>query len=205
MRKALASLLLSFVAASAHAGSFGGPPPFSDGSPLITGIDGSYQASARGQNLSGVFRFSYSGGMQTSAPTSTNGLFSDPYNDYVFFVNGLVYRGPVQANINGSSVTGVLDNGGAFIANFQGSTAGPFIESGMSGYFRGKVASRNAPNYNFSGSGTVAIINMTSGSTTTTVSGNPPVTTTITTPATASQGPIVGYRFSGVKTAFAGQ
>jgi len=37
---------------------------------------------------------------------------TDPYNDYVFFVEGKVYRGLVQANVNVSSVAGVLDNGG---------------------------------------------------------------------------------------------
>ncbi|HEY8903333.1 MAG TPA: hypothetical protein VIM48_06480, partial [Chthoniobacterales bacterium] len=59
-----------------HAGSFGGPPPFTDQSPLQSGIDGSYQATARGTNLTGVIRFAYSNGVQSSQATA---------NQYQFF------------------------------------------------------------------------------------------------------------------------
>ena len=63
----------------------------------------------------GVFRFTYANGSQTSSPQLPTGnsvpdLLTDPYNDYVFFVEGQVYRGLVQANINVGSVAGVLDN-----------------------------------------------------------------------------------------------
>ena len=58
----------------------------------------------------------YANGVQTSTPRLPTGntvpnLLTDPYNDYVFFVEGKVYRGLVQANVNVSSVAGVLDNG----------------------------------------------------------------------------------------------
>jgi hypothetical protein len=58
----------------------------------------------------------YANGVQTSSPRLPTGntvpnLLTDPYNDYVFFVEGKVYRGLVQANVNVSSVAGVLDNG----------------------------------------------------------------------------------------------
>lgn len=156
MKKAAFSLLAIFVAATAHAGGFGGPPPFTNGSPLPTGVDGSYQASARGNNLTGVFRFTYSGGNQTTDPSlDATGSFVDPYNDYVFFVDGLVYRGPVQANINVGAITGVLDNGGVNIPSFFGNTTpGPLIAIIMSGYFNGK-GDNNSPIFAFKGTGLV--------------------------------------------------
>ena len=124
MKIAAASLLLLLAALSAQAGSFAGPPPFTNGSPLVSGVDGMYQATARGKNLTGVFRFTYANGSQTSNPQLPTGdtvssLLTDPYNDYVFFVEGLVYRGLVQANINTSSIAGVLDNGSANVAVFS--------------------------------------------------------------------------------------
>ena len=84
--------------------------------PLVSGVDGSYQATARGKNLTGGVLHQYANGVQTSnlqLPTGTTvpNLLTDPYNDYVFFVEGKVYRGLVQANVNVSSVAGVLDNG----------------------------------------------------------------------------------------------
>ena len=115
--------LLILIVASEYLHASAGPPPFTNGSPLVSGVDGSYQATARGRNLTGVFRFTYSGGRQTSNPqlptgNSVGSLLTDPYNDYVFFVEGIVYRGLVQANINVDSVAGVLDNGGANVPNF---------------------------------------------------------------------------------------
>jgi hypothetical protein len=120
MKIPVALLILIVVSEYLHASA--GPPPFTNGSPLVSGVDGSYQATARGRNLTGVFRFTYSGGRQTSNPQLPTGtvasLLTDPYNDYVFFVEGVVFRGLVQANINVNSVAGVLDNGGANVPNF---------------------------------------------------------------------------------------
>ena len=67
-------------------------------SPLVSGVDGSYQATARGKNRTGVFRFMYANGVQTSNPqlptaTTVPNLLTDPYNDYVFFAEGKVIEG----------------------------------------------------------------------------------------------------------------
>ena len=119
--------LLILIVASEYLHASAGPPPFTNGSPLVSGVDGSYQATARGRNLTGVFRFNYAAGRQTSNPQLPTGtvasLLTDPYNDYVFFVEGRVYRGLVQANINVDSIAGVLDNGGANVPNFGGESS----------------------------------------------------------------------------------
>jgi len=177
--KTVLSLLAVFATIGfAQAGGFGGPPPFTNGSPLLQGVDGSYQATARGTNLTGVFRFTYSGGRQTSAPELPTGdtvssLITDPYNDYVFFVEGLTYRGLVQANINTSQVAGVFDNGSANVPVWGGETGGLGIFTFMAGFFTGKM-DQQSPYAAFSGTGEVQITNgsdasgelvLTSGST----------------------------------------
>jgi hypothetical protein len=159
MKFAAASLVLLLAALSAHAGF--GPPPFTNGSPLVSGVDGSYQATARGKNLTGVFRFTYANGSQTSNPQLPTGntvptLLTDPYNDYVFFVEGLVYRGLVQANINTSSIAGVLDNGSANVAVFGGEAAGLGITAFTSGFFNGCM-DQNSPFACFHGTGEVTV------------------------------------------------
>lgn len=163
MKFAFSLFALALTVTFAQAGGFGGPPPFTNGSPLVSGVDGSYQATARGRNLTGVFRFTYSGGRQTSAPTlSANGVLSDPYNDYVFFVEGYSYRGLTQANVNDGSVSGVLDNGAANVPNGAsgGATTYLGIQTFMSGYFTGKM-DNNSPVASFSGSGSVTRSNYT--------------------------------------------
>jgi hypothetical protein len=95
----LCTLALLAVTTASHAGSFGGPPPFTDLSPLQSGIDGSYQATARGTNLTGVIRFAYQNGVQSPVATA---------NTYAFFVNGNVVTGGVVASITGKSLAGVL-------------------------------------------------------------------------------------------------
>jgi len=87
------------VTAASHAGSFGGPPPFTDMSPLQSGIDGSYQATCRGENLTGVIRFAYQNNVQS--PTATANIYS-------FFVEGQVVTGGVTASITGKQLAGVL-------------------------------------------------------------------------------------------------
>ncbi|HEY8899882.1 MAG TPA: hypothetical protein VIM61_05680 [Chthoniobacterales bacterium] len=95
----LCTFALLAAAAASHAGSFGGPPPFTDMSPLQSGIDGSYQATARGENLTGVIRFAYQNGVQS--PNSTANVYS-------FFVDGNVVTGGVTASITGKDLAGVL-------------------------------------------------------------------------------------------------
>jgi len=87
------------VATASHAGSFGGPPPFTDLSPLQSGIDGSYQATCRGENMLGVLRFAYENGVQSGIATA---------NIYSFFVAGQVVTGGVTAAIDGKDIAGVL-------------------------------------------------------------------------------------------------
>ncbi len=145
MKRSFLALLATFAAVSAHAGSFGGPAPFSNGSSLVTGVDGSYQASTRGTNVSGIIRFQYSSGVQTSSTTA---------NDWIFFINGQVQRGSTVANINNNKVDGVLDSvTAASTTNSNGSLTLPIIfisaNSEASGYFRGKMSG----NGDFSGSG----------------------------------------------------
>lgn len=189
MKFAVSLFALVFTAAFAQAGSFGGPPPFTNGSTLVTGVDGSYQATARSTNLTGVFRFTYINGRQTSAADfpsfddDIESLILDPYNDYVFFVDGYTYRGLTQANINGNQVGGVLDNGSANAANYFGNVAdveqeglavgGPLdgtasipgtglttevtpAGSTMAGEFNGTIDTSSS-NYAFSGKGTVTV------------------------------------------------
>jgi len=145
MKSLAASLALALVAsATAQAGSFG-PPPFSNGSPLVSGWDGSYQASARAKNVTGVFRFQYSNGSQTSAAGA---------NSWVFFVNGQVQRGTVTANINESTLDGVLDSlAGGSATNSNGSISLPIVflnaNNSSAGDFRGKMSK----NGDFNGQG----------------------------------------------------
>jgi len=165
-RSFLLTLSLIVLGGFAQAGGFGGPPPFTNGSPLVTGIDGSYQASARGKNLSGVFRFTYSNQTQSSTVSDStvlnpDGILSDPGNDYVFFVNGVTYRGLTQASITQSHVSGVFDNGAANIANLVqssgGSTFGVGLTTFMSGYFDGDMDLEAGDSF-FEGDGTVVVL-----------------------------------------------
>lgn len=130
----LTTLLLAGVGAS-QAGSFGGPGPFSDQSPLQSGINGSYQATARGTNLTGIIRFAYQNGVQSPIATA---------NTYAFFVNGNTVTGNVTASITGKSLAGVLGGQDFTVpTNDTGATELPlvFIVRGnrASGYFNGKI------------------------------------------------------------------
>ena len=144
MKRNFASLLAIFTVATAHAGSFGGPPPFTDGSPLVTGVDGSYQAAARAENLTGVFRFQYFSGTQTATASK---------NNWVFFVEGQIQRGSVVAAVNDSSVTGVLDSSTIVQGTNSSTVTLPMVimnaNNSSTGEFRGKMSA----NGDFSGSG----------------------------------------------------
>lgn len=133
-----------------HAGSFGGPPPFTDQSPLQSGIDGSYQATARGTNLTGVIRFAYSNGVQSSQATA---------NQYQFFVDGEVVSGGVTASITGKELAGVLGGSDFSVpSNSNGSTELPivFIVRGnrANGQFTGQMNLED-PMAAFNGKGTI--------------------------------------------------
>jgi len=145
------SLVSIFTSSMALAGGFGGPGPFRNGSPLPTGTDGKYQAVATANNVTGIFGFEISGGLQTSRANS---------NNWVFFVDGEVVRGSTTANISEGKVTGVFDS--------QGSTGIPTSDNGQAelpvviiipgnsatGSFSGTM-DMNSPVAAFKGSGSI--------------------------------------------------
>jgi hypothetical protein len=122
------AMLGLLISAPVQAGSFGGPPPFTNGSPLTSGTDGSYQASVRGKNLSGVVKFAQSGGTQSATG-----------NSYAVFSNGLLYTGNTDVSIMNSKISGVLLTSGTVTGN----TASGFFNANLDrsspyGSFKGK-------------------------------------------------------------------
>ncbi len=160
MKIAVSLLLLVFTACMAQAGSFGGPPPFTNGSPLLSGVDGTYQASIRGTNLSGVLKFTYIDGVQTITTTGDN--------VYVIFYQGQVISGFADVAINDGSVSGVFENATIFnatpIVNSTTTGAGTIsttvTPTSPSGYFNGTI-DNNSSNGNFNGDGEFASIVVT--------------------------------------------
>ncbi len=106
--------LLFLIASITFAKASAGPPPFTNGSPLISGVDGSYQASVRGSNLSGVIRFAYSGGVQTTSFTG---------NRWVIFYQGQVFSGLTTAAINDGDISGVLETANSISALGESSSS----------------------------------------------------------------------------------
>jgi len=141
----LASLF--FLPFAANAGNMFGPAPFRNGSPLVSGIDGTYQATARASNITGIFRFAYSGGSQTSVQRQ---------NNWIFFKEGLVIRGTVEAAINQSSLSGILSPPQAASGSTNTNSAFPIIltssDSASVGSFNGKL-NLKSPSGAFSGEG----------------------------------------------------
>lgn len=137
-------------AASVNAGSFGGPPPFTNGSPLPTGTDGTYQLVASASNVTGLISFRIADGVQTTNKGD---------NGWVFFVDGQVLTGTTQANISQGKVTGLLDSGvGNLTTNADGTVNLPvsyIIPSNSgSGYFNGKI-DLNSPIASIDGNGKI--------------------------------------------------
>lgn len=198
MKRSIALLLLAFTAATAHAGSFGGPP-FQNGSPLLTGVDGAYQATTRAKNVTGIFRFRYSGGTQTATPTQ---------NTWVFFMNGQIQRGSVVANINGSQLDGVLDSSvsSGTTTSTNGTLTLPIIfvnaNNNSAGNFQGSL-NLNSPTGAFSGKGqlspAVAATNQIVGITTNAITGVIVVAVT-NYPTAAGLIPVTAFKFTGVRT-----
>ena len=128
------------------AGNFG-PAPFRNGSPLVSGVDGTYQATARSENVTGIFRFAYSGGSQT-ANTSQN--------SWIFFRQGQVSRGTVDAAIDGSNLSGILGEQQSQSVGTNQANSFPIIivssDAQSLGTFNGKLQLKS-PNGAFSGSG----------------------------------------------------
>jgi hypothetical protein len=154
MKAALSLLIFAATINLARAGDFAGPPPFTNESPLTSGTDGTYQAVAEGVNLTGVFSFVISGGIQTS---DQNPII----NGWVFFVDGNIFTGSVVAAISEDDVAGVL-NGEVTSQGVPTGTNGTvtlptaFIIQGdiASGEFSGSIG-LNLPLATFEGDGTL--------------------------------------------------
>jgi len=149
MKRSIAFLLLAFSATTVHAGSFGGPPPFKNGSPLQSGTDGVYQAVASATNLTGLFSWTISDGVQTAGQTN---------NSWIFFVDGEILSGTTAANISEDKVAGILDagfsNGIAQTSNGTLTLPYVFVVPGNagSGDFSGKIDLKS-PTASFNGDG----------------------------------------------------
>lgn len=146
-------LFLSFILSTfvAHAGNMFGPAAFRNGSPLPSGNDGTYQATARAENVTGIFRFAYSGGSQTTSASQ---------NSWIFFVNGQIQKGTVAANIEQSSLDGIFDSSSSSTtANSNGAITLPYVtinqNNSSAGTFAGKLSLKN-PNGAFNGSGNLS-------------------------------------------------
>jgi hypothetical protein len=152
MKVALPLLALIATINLARAGAFAGPPPFTNGSPLQSGTDGTYQAIAEGVNLTGVFSFVIKGGIQTSDQSAT-------INGWVFFVDGNIFQGSVVAAIAEDDVAGVL-NGRTTTLPFETGESltlpSAFVIPGntASGEFSGSI-DLNSPLAVFEGKGTL--------------------------------------------------
>lgn len=147
--KFLTFLALGFASASSiYAGGMGGP--FTSYSPLQSGIDGVYQATARGTNLTGIISFAYNNGV----PVTGGGN-----NRWVFFINGQIVRGQTSAAIDDDKIAGILDTGAIDSQTDEsGNPTLPMIimnaGSSSSGYFDGKIDLKSV-NARFSGKGLI--------------------------------------------------
>lgn len=159
---------LLFSILSASAGGFGGPGPFRNNSPLPTGTDGTYNASLRGANLSGVFRFTISNGSQGGdliVPPAVGGrvsagTYTRP-NTWVAFYQGNVVRGLTDAAIVENKVSGTLDpllpTVSQGITTGAGQTAGASLLDG--GFFTGSIV-QNSPTGSMKGRGQFSVNNL---------------------------------------------
>jgi hypothetical protein len=139
---------LAFAATLAQGLAFG-PAPFRNGSPLLSGTDGVYQAVASGANLTGIFSWAMSGGVQLASANN---------NSWVFFVDGNVTRGSTVANVSNNSISGILDPSADFQIPVDSSQTPilPFIRvlsnTTAQGRFSGTINLKSATAA-FSGSG----------------------------------------------------
>ena len=133
--------LFALAISTASAGSLFGPPPFTNGSPLPAGVQGSYQASAVGQGITGIIRFAYNSDGNPSALGN---------NDYIFFINGTIVTGQTDAAIMTNKIYGVLNTPDPI-------TPPPvlnFLDS-LGGSFSAKINTKS-PYYSFKGNGVLA-------------------------------------------------
>lgn len=145
---AFAAALVILGTSSLHAGSFGGPGPFRNDSPLATGIDGTYQAAARATNATGLIRFGIQTGVQSGGPQ---------LNQWIFFAEGTIFRGNTAVVVSEGNITGILDSDDLQLpVGDDGSISLPavFVVRGTraSGEFSGTIELKN-PNGLFYGDG----------------------------------------------------
>lgn len=137
--------------ASVQAGGFGGPAPFRNGSPLLTGTDGIYQAVASAKNLTGLISWSVRGGVQSSSVND---------NTWIMYVDGAVLSGQPSVNISNDKITGVLDSSftKGLPTNEDGTVDLPivFVVPGNAGagYFRANI-DLQSPITAFNGTGEI--------------------------------------------------
>lgn len=126
----------------AHAGSFGGPAPFRNGSPLSSGMDGRYSAVAKGDKgsgIAGIVNFEIKNNTQTNNPL---------YNRWVMFVANQTVQGSTAVAVEGSDITGILDSAASAAAPTDAKggikipTAWQIKTNGANGYFEGKLNKR---------------------------------------------------------------
>ncbi len=170
-------MLSVLTAGSLQAGGFGGPPPFTNGSPLPEGTDGVYQASARGKNLSGIISFTHSGGLQ------------EPGGRWTIFHQGEVFTGSTDTAIMDGKISGVLATAFTTPVTREDSITTPTYESkttiepaaiatGPAGYFNASL-DNGSPTGAFKGKGELTSVAKVT-KTTTTDKGSPNEQTTET-------------------------
>jgi len=137
MKRSLAALLAVFASVSAQAGSFGGPTSLSTST--NTSAEGTYQATARGNSLSGIIRFAYDENGNQSATTNT----------VVFFLDGIIVTGTADVAIMSKKLAGIITP-----TSTADNTDNPTLEAVRvtGGSFKGTFNSGSA-NYFFKGKG----------------------------------------------------
>jgi len=134
MKLTFVALLSILASASLHAGAFGGPNSLSTSTDTTS--SGTYQATARGESLSGIVRFGYDSNGNQSATSS-----------FTFFVDGMIVTGTVEAAIMSSKIAGVLTGSAPTVLNPAYSAV-----SVTGGTFNAKINTRSA-SYFFKGKG----------------------------------------------------
>ena len=145
MKRSLFSLLAILAVATAHAGSFGGPTSLNTSTQ--TGAVGTYQATVRGKNLSGILRFNYnSNGNPVNTATNPS--------TYVFIIAGMLVTGTDDASLLSGRIAGILEtgtiNGGISISPFF------FGYEVPGGTFNANINTSSA-NYFFTGNGNLQL------------------------------------------------
>lgn len=133
--------VIAMTTSTAFAGSLFGPPPFTNGSPLPTGVQGTYQASAIGQGITGLIRFSYNSDGNPSALGN---------NDYIFFVNGTIITGQTDAAVMTNKIYGILNTPDPI-------TPTPVLSlfDSLGGSFNASINNKS-PYYSFKGNGVIS-------------------------------------------------